>query len=372
MTSILETGHAGQTSAKHFPQLDSLRAIAIGLVMIEHYARPLARYIPTGAGSLGVNLFFVLSGYLIMSGLLRDRQKKHDVGAILVPFYLKRFFRLFPLYYAVLVILTLLGVERVREGLLWHALYLSNIHPSFGGVSTIFWSLAVEEQFYLCLPLVIFLGSRKHLALRLMVTFVLCLAYKAWILASGAQLNWRLLQAAAEPLILGCLLALRLAQTSQGKLMAPDIRILRIAAVVAALTAIAIWLSHSQGLRHMFNQSLNAIFFTYIIYAALQGIGGPVGRLLNNVALQYVGTISYGLYLVHSFVPDLLRQAIPGLSEPLVALATLPLVFAVCAASYQWYEKPLLKLGRILAGQMATNLERRGNAKSSKAVHFER
>lgn len=371
MTSILAAGHVGQVGGQHFPQLDSLRAVAIGLVMVEHYARPLAHYVPTGAGSLGVNLFFVLSGYLIMSGLLRDRQKNLGVGATLFPFYMKRFFRLFPLYYAVLIILMLLGVERVSAGVLWHALYLSNIHPSFGGSSTIFWSLAVEEQFYLCLPLVIFLGGKNRIPQRLIITLVLCLAYKALILANGAQLNWRLLQAAAEPLILGCLLALRLAGSSDGKLVASDACILRVAAIVAAAAAVAIWLSHSQDMRHMFNQGLNAIFFTYIIYAALQGISGPLGRVLNNVALRYIGTISYGLYLVHSFVPDLLRRLMPGVPEPLIALATLPVVFAVCAASYRWYEKPLLTLGRNLARRAETNLAARAGGKSPKTMHFE-
>jgi peptidoglycan/LPS O-acetylase OafA/YrhL len=364
VTSILEEGHSAQAGAKHFPQLDSLRAGAIGLVMIEHYARPIAHYVPTGAGSLGVNLFFVLSGYLIMSGLLRDREKQVGVSATLIPFYIKRFFRLFPLYYAVLAILILFGVDRVRDGLLWHSLYLSNIYPSFGGSSTIFWSLAVEEQFYLCLPFILFVGRHDRLLRRLIIALALCLAYKACILASASHLNWRLLQAAAEPLILGCLLAMRLAQTRDNKLGRREIIILRTAAIVAAVAATAIWFAHSQSLRHLFNQGLNGIFFTYIVYIALQGIGGPFGKVLNSAVLQYLGTISYGLYLVHSFVPDLLREAWPTLSDSLIALATLPLVLAVCAASYKWYEKPLLRLGRVLARHAAQNLAQRSRAKS--------
>jgi peptidoglycan/LPS O-acetylase OafA/YrhL len=338
-------------AGRHFPQLDSLRAIAIGFVMVEHYARGIAHFVPSGAGSLGVNLFFVLSGYLIMGGLLRDQGRTSRISAILIPFYIKRFFRLFPLYYAVLALLVILEVERVQQGVLWHAFYLSNVHPSFGGPSTIFWSLAVEEQFYLCLPLILFIGRPETLARRLWTAFCLCLFYKGLVLSFFGHLNWRLLQAAAEPLILGCLLALRLSGSAEGRLGKQDERALRAVALAAALGAFLIWWFDIQWLRHMFNQGLNGLFFCYLVYAALQGIRGPIGWLLDLPLLQYAGKISYGIYLVHSFVPDLLREALPTLPNAAIGLITLPAVILICAASYRCYERPLLQLGHDLAGR---------------------
>lgn len=344
---------------RHYPQLDSLRAIAIGLVMIEHYAAGLARFVPIGPGTLGVNLFFVLSGYLIMSGLLRDMSRETSAKVILVPFFTKRFFRLFPVYFAALVALTILGIERVTTGIWWHTLYLSNVYPSFGGNSTVFWSLAVEEQFYIVLPLFIFLGSREKLEARLWIALGACLAYKVVLFGLFGSFNWRMLPAAADPLLVGCLMAIRIAKNDSVALNKRDAILLPKIAILGGIFAVVIWLSSSQALRQIFNQILNGVFFAFIVYTCLIGVKGRFGAVLNNSVLRYLGRISYGLYLVHSFVPDILRFLAPHLSEMGVAILTLPIVLGICAASYRFFEGPLLRYGHSLAKDFRIRLKQR-------------
>ena len=132
-------------------------------------------------GGWGVDLFFVLSGFLITGILLRARRqiegspsKRHVLRA----FYARRFLRIFPLYYAVLLLLVVLGFSEVQKAFGWHALYQSNHHIMFlrgrwYGADVHFWSLAVEEQFYIMWPLLILWVPSRRLPL-LMILAIVC------------------------------------------------------------------------------------------------------------------------------------------------------------------------------------------------------
>lgn len=142
------------------PQLDGLRAIAIGLVGVEHFGGPWVRtHFPIGAGALGVQLFFVLSGFLITRNLL-FRLEQAPAGEVIRRFYFGRAVRLMSAYYPILLVLFVLGVPEVHDFILWHLTYTSNYLAATGGPLLVFWSLAVEEQFYLLLPVLILLSGR--------------------------------------------------------------------------------------------------------------------------------------------------------------------------------------------------------------------
>ncbi len=152
------------------PQLDGLRAIAIGLVGIEHFGGPWVRaHFPIGAGALGVQLFFVLSGFLITRNLL-FKLEQAPAGEVLRRFYIGRAVRLMPAYYLTLLVLFMLGVPEVHDFILWHLTYTSNYLAATGGPLLVFWSLAVEEQFYVLLPMLILLSGRN--AMRVAIFFV--------------------------------------------------------------------------------------------------------------------------------------------------------------------------------------------------------
>ncbi|MGH7802858.1 MAG: acyltransferase family protein, partial [Candidatus Binatia bacterium] len=143
---------------ERFAELDALRAFAVTLVVWSHAVGG-----EVGVGALrvggyhGVTLFFVISGFLI-TGILLDARAAAaragtSAGFALRAFYARRFLRIFPVYYAVLLVTFALGFDAVREELGWHLAYLSNWHfaarGEFGISTSHLWSLAVEEQFYL-------------------------------------------------------------------------------------------------------------------------------------------------------------------------------------------------------------------------------
>jgi peptidoglycan/LPS O-acetylase OafA/YrhL len=143
----------------HMPQLDGIRALAVCAVLVQHFlgGNIGGRFLPFG--SYGVRVFFVLSGFLITGILLRERGVKasfHPAGH----FYARRFLRILPLYVMVLTVASAINVEGIRERLPWHAACLTNVyyalHGTFIGPEGAFWSLSVEEQFYLCWPWLMF------------------------------------------------------------------------------------------------------------------------------------------------------------------------------------------------------------------------
>jgi peptidoglycan/LPS O-acetylase OafA/YrhL len=151
---------------KYRPQLDGLRALAIVMVLVSHFSASRSAALDV-LGNMGVQLFFVLSGFLITGILLEQRAAGSGasgphIGAapILRRFYVRRFVRIMPAYYLGIAVFVL-----PSEGLasFWHLAYLTNVQATLLGTQAIyaghFWSLAVEEQFYLVWPLIMLLSS---------------------------------------------------------------------------------------------------------------------------------------------------------------------------------------------------------------------
>jgi peptidoglycan/LPS O-acetylase OafA/YrhL len=134
-------------------QLDGLRAFAVFFVMIHHYSGNRLGF----AANFGVKLFFVLSGFLITSILLRKRRAIQQCGrtrrSAVKQFYIRRFLRIFPLYYFVIAVAVLINLGPAREALGWMLSYTLNIYMGYHGAYleyfAHFWTLAVEEQYYL-------------------------------------------------------------------------------------------------------------------------------------------------------------------------------------------------------------------------------
>ena len=142
---------------RHMPQLDGLRALAVLFVIYYHWV-PVQYHGHLHWGSFGVQLFFVLSGYLITGILIkvRDQAEKGLVLGAIKAFYVRRSLRIFPVYYAVVIAITILGVYSARETFWYNVTYTTNIYLFINNTWTQntahFWSLAVEEQFYVVWP----------------------------------------------------------------------------------------------------------------------------------------------------------------------------------------------------------------------------
>ena len=339
-------------------QLDTLRALAVGLVMVEHYGGSwLNQRIPIGAGTLGVGCFFTLSGFLITGILLTTFDTVDRAAVGFRTFYVRRLLRLMPAFYAVILILVLLGIEPVASSWPWHAAYLTNFWVALGNPSNVFWSLAVEEQFYLIWPLIIVVTPRRWLVAATLGLIAISLAFKTGIFLLGYSLSdlRGLLPINFELLALGCLLAI--ASYRGGCANCFDWYAGRVATAFTAAAwlclglAVGSWLLLGEGsvLRFFTNNLLCGVFFAWLVLNAAIGFNGVAGRLFNSRPLQYVGQISYGLYLVHNWMPKVIERLVGDIPRLELGLIVIPATFVVCILSWHFFEQPILRLRRRFA-----------------------
>jgi peptidoglycan/LPS O-acetylase OafA/YrhL len=319
---------------KHFGQLDGLRAIAVSLVFVNHL------WLPTSyLGQLGVRLFFVLSGFLI-TGILLEAKDSARISESLKTFYARRFLRIFPLYYMVLAVLAITNAPRVREFLPWHVLYATNILIARIGDWSIlgtdhFWSLAVEEQFYLLWPFVILLTPRSMLRNTMITLIAGSVAFRLlgrFVFHWGYTPTHVLLFGCVDALALGALLAHE-SEAGRDRIQRVGMFFIPVLAAVIALT-FADW---GTKIVWTFFEFSAAICSAALIRAALRGIPGIWGRFLSNPAVAYIGVISYGLYVYHMPI----RTYVTANSMAVIFLSLL-----IASLSWFIYEKPINDLKR--------------------------
>jgi peptidoglycan/LPS O-acetylase OafA/YrhL len=153
---------------KHILSFDGLRCLAVMFVLVDHWAGYLVNF---PIGSFGVTIFFVLSGYLISLILIRKKNNidlgRTSLKQALKVFYLHRILRIFPLYFLVLFVFYFLKEQSIVQNFWWHFTYSINIKMTLAnrwfGLSDHFWSLAVEQQYYLIFPFMLLFVSNKYM-----------------------------------------------------------------------------------------------------------------------------------------------------------------------------------------------------------------
>jgi peptidoglycan/LPS O-acetylase OafA/YrhL len=351
---------------QHMPQLDGLRTLAVAAVAWSHWMGPYQFGFEWGL--MGVNLFFVLSGFLITGILLDSRAGTAGPAGrwfAIRQFYTRRVLRIFPLFYMTLALLALVGVRPIRQTLLWHLCYLSNVYFFRQGdwqlaTSNIshFWSLAVEEQFYLVWPyLMIFLPVRR---LRQVVLGLIVLAPVFRVIMGLVVPENKL----ASVLTIGCLDALGigalLAYLERGS---GDSRwraggvarwLLWIGLPAWAAVEVLNRLDLAPALLLTMRQTFLDMIFGWVILSGARGFKGWFGRLLQWPPIAYLGKISYGLYVFHNLTVYGLVFAVRNLHAPAViltvpwarSLSLLVLTISAAAVSWHFFEKPLNDLKR--------------------------
>jgi len=340
----------------HMPQLDALRAIAVLGVMAFHFLGgvlgPITQY-----GAYGVALFFVLSGFLISGILFRCRVNALAVGqsrlAAMRQFYFRRALRIIPVCYLALIVAKANGKMSWHE-LSWHLTFRSNFYFIKRGelIGTVghFWSLGVEEQFYIVWPwLMLYLPQRW---LQTVIMAVICLGplVRLAMAAGGAP---GIVQGVSpftqlDSLGLGSLLAYRRygATPVRGR-VGLGVAVASLAGIIAArIPYPGFWpqVIHASGDRLAWN-----LLFFWLVSRASVGFGGPVGWFLNLRPLRYIGTISYGMYVWHLLLWFLLLLPTVSywrLPSQLPRLVVFPLTIAVAAVSWRCFEKPINDLKR--------------------------
>jgi peptidoglycan/LPS O-acetylase OafA/YrhL len=342
----------------HMPQLDAVRAFAVSAVLI-HHLFPMVRSVIGGLGGfIGVKLFFVLSGFLITRILLDGRSAAAAVGPwhVARQFYIRRSLRIFPLYYFVIGLAFLLALPPVREEVWWLLSYTFNFRIAATGLwpanISHFWTLAVEEQFYLVWPWVILLLPRRCLAPVTIAIILIGPAYR--LLALQLGFNSVAFYAATfssfDALGGGALLAIL---SSQSDARTRIQRVCRLYLLPIGLGLFAILqlgdklsvLGHSLFL--VFIDSAIVLISVGLISSAATGFTGTVGRVLDAGPLRYCGRISYGLYVYHLILYGVVYDLGVSLGldwqdgDYLHGAAALVATFLVAALSWHLLERPL-------------------------------
>jgi peptidoglycan/LPS O-acetylase OafA/YrhL len=330
-------------------------------VLIEHFLpkdHPFRTAIPWG--DLGVQLFFVLSGFLITGILLRCRSMIEDGQPLrftLRQFYVRRSLRIFPLFYAAVLTGLLFDLGMVRRYWPWHVAYLSNFGVTYLGnlgTSGHFWSLSVEEQFYLVWPMVILITPARYLIQVLVLAIstgpLFRLAMALSPLPWGARM-W-LMPACLDTLAAGGLLAYLWTRSPQGTIPWRTVYAALFGGMVIAVGIIG--LGGHQRLAEaayvLLGRTAMGGIFVFLVYACARGLPGLLGSALARGPLAYIGKISYGIYILHPFVSDAFRlngmrkYVDPG-HNPIAYLFLLSSL-SVLAASLSWkfFENPINSL----------------------------
>jgi len=365
------------------PELDGLRGLAVVAVMVFHQTvmSPATRFDHefvrlAGFLNAGVDLFFVLSGFLITGILFDGREARHGLRN----FYARRTLRIVPLYYAVLfvafVVLPWFQHPKLEKwghtrglGQIWYWLFLSNWSIALGGVGfrhgmvDLSWTLSIEEQFYLTWPLIVRSLPRGRLLRVCAALAVAALATRAALVLSGAPPIRSALftPARMDGLVMGAWVALMARGGGGVSALVPAARRVAVAAGVStALLVLALGPDspHAGVFHAVYTTPLAATFAAVLVLA----VGGPesswLRRGLRSRFLTTFGAYSYALYLFHNPVQAFCRDRVfPPASFPILfgsplpgqllfyALATAP-ALALAWLSWHVYEKPWLSLKR--------------------------
>jgi peptidoglycan/LPS O-acetylase OafA/YrhL len=304
--------------------------------------------------SMGVQLFFLISGFLITTLLIREKQQNGRVA--MRDFYVRRTLRIFPAYYAVLGIYIILALgmrpriaglsydrDTFLQNLPYFATYTSNWFVGRGQTFSHAWSLATEEQFYLFWPWVV--GRSRRWFVPAVVATLLILANQITIRLLGAGLlQWenvlvRLCACLSTAILLGCSLAIFLHHPG-------------------AFPVIYRFLGHNCSAPASFLMLGLSLFLpgvpTMVVILLMTCLVGSccirddhcLYPFLANPLIRYVGTISYGMYLIHRLAIRVTQTVVSEHHERplLVFLAALVLTVVAAGISYRFYEQPFLRL----------------------------
>ncbi|MEP6900828.1 MAG: acyltransferase [Actinomycetota bacterium] len=383
-------------SATRIPELDGLRGIAILMVLFLHYAMPLVEspdyewLFSSFPGSLlnfgrlgwsGVDLFFVLSGFLI-GGILLDAKAAPNYFKT---FYIRRAYRILPIYWVLLGLFAVgayLTTFNNFSALHWlfagsipwfaYATFTQNFWMAATGTwGTVFlgvsWSLAIEEQFYLTLPLAIRFLDKKRLVCLLVGAVCAAPVLRVLLLFGGSPRKlapYVLMPCRADALVLGVLAAILLREKFVWDFLAKHRRVLTMTTFFFAFGIVYFvskgWYRFTSPYMFAFGYTWIAIFYTCCLVIAVTLKENWFSRFLRLNPLMKIGQIAYGLYLIHESVLFLCYYFIAGTENRSVTgnspfevlqikfaitLVALGLTFIIAQLSWNYFEKAFVRRG---------------------------
>jgi len=358
------------------------------MVIVWHYMPSLVRAQPRsllaygmamlGLTWAGMDLFFVLSGFLI-GGILMDNR---TAPSYFKAFYARRVCRIVPLYYSMLVVFAVgvaagLGAKSGRFAWLFrdplpmwtYVTYLQNFPmanrgefgPNFTGIT---WSLAVEEQFYVVLPLMVRFVPPRALPWALAILVASAPLFRVVLLFffPDGVAGYVLLPGRWDSLFLGALGAWAIRQASIRRSLCDRLNWIRLAVVITSLASVGLLVTGQEiGSRGMAagGHTILALLSLGLLLLCILSKEGVVARLFRQPGLIWLGTVSYGVYLFHEPILGLVHGAfrnqtprIAGWADAWATVLALGCTLGLAAASWQWFERPIVALGhRVSYGQ---------------------
>lgn len=333
---------------KRIPQLDGLRGLAAATVVVAHYIGEVAHgWVNLQVGWLAVNIFFVLSGFLIGGIILDDKDKPGFWRG----FYLRRGARILPIYLVTVALILAMGAVYSP------AIYLTfttNMASTFIGDDLIFtdplWTLAIEEQFYILLPVLMVLTPKRFVMPMLISLFVGALIWRIAAMPVNKAMAMLWLPARMDLLVAGVIAAWLHRNVDVARFM----QALRVVPIVALFIAV--------GIMKVFDSEVFMIIGTSFVAVAAGAFilslanGAPEFRaFLSSKLMAFFGTISFALYLLHQPINYLMHTTlfgtIPDVGSPQQwAVTFVSMGLSVLAAWVSWVvmERPILSASRRL------------------------
>ena len=352
---------ANPSSALHIPALDGLRAFSFLVVFLSH---AWGEIFP---GGFGVTVFFFLSGFLITTLMRVEYQRYGYVD--LRHFWIRRGLRILPPFYLVLIGATAWTCLAYPQGTLSlsatmaRALHFTNYWTIYHGEAgepvgtTVYWSLAVEEHFYLLFPLLYILLRRWHATPRRQALFLwgLCAATLLWrcvlygVFDANDALIGRASDTRLDSILFGC--ALAVAGNPVLDRASPHEKFWKyVITPVAVIVLVISILIPNPAYRETIRFTLQGIGLTFVFIGAIRFSKWGPFRLLDWSPLAFVGQLSYSLYLMHDAVIHAVRKIYPSLGLFQQMVLELAICFALAWLMYVWVERPCAKLRRRLTG----------------------
>jgi peptidoglycan/LPS O-acetylase OafA/YrhL len=372
-------------SSKRIPELDGLRGFAILLVLLGHFLGATIAvppdsiwvYVPISLRLTwsGVDLFFVLSGFLI-GGILLDHREATNYYKV---FYLRRACRIFPVYYLMLLVfyvMIALGGSRISSWLfdkplpalayltftqnVWSVWFVAHFgFPAYWpGVG---WSLAVEEQFYVIISTAVRKWARvlPRILIGVIILAPLLRAYCFYNFSQGSLINYLVLPMRSDALLLGVLAAYALRNDRAREWILSHSKALfgALAILGGGLALLNAWRQEltliGTSAMSIIGYSWIGMFYVCLLLLVVTQTQRALARLFRNGALRWLGEISYGLYLIHIPVLGLFHAVVYGRAplvtnsrELLVTLGALITSLALAVISWKFLERPIINWGR--------------------------
>ena len=334
----MEKQHQQVKSRPYYPQLDGVRAVAAVMVMAFHFLQMRNVKGLAFLGQTGVDLFFVLSGFLITTILLLSPTGDWSE---LKTFYLRRTFRIFPLYYFFLLLTLALAARPAW----WFWVYLQNIPMALSwhvAGPAHFWSLAIEEQFYLIQPFFVLFLPRRYLLSFLWLLAALAMLSRFALVPTGVVLFY-FPTCRLDGLALGGVLAV----LQQRGLLEKRRALLAVLSVVSAALIVILFVRfHAQSLRWVeaTRMSLISLFYAGVVGWFVASKRNAATQLMSAKPLRFVGKVSYGLYVYHPAIFAFLLLRMGARPRLLQLVASFAAAFAAACISWFGFERYFILL----------------------------